>query len=315
MKKESPSVCVIVLNWNGKKHLEYCLPSLIKTDYDNYEILLVDNNSEDGSVEFVEKLFHQVKILKLPGNRGWAGGNNAGIKYALEKSFDYIALFNNDMCFDNRWLKYAVQVYERDKQIGFLGFDLLGDTRVSSSEEFEMARRVFKSAKVNNTGHIAGAAMFSHSSVYRNIGLIDDVYYIYGEENDLQARAVKAGYKLVQINIPLHHKQGGTDWSKKPLSPYYFSIRNTLRFAIKNEPLWKIPLFIGFIFHMSANPFKRIDVTDVTQRRFRPKGCFFNFLLCSYCLLWNLLFLPHTLWIRYADWKRIVNTRRILSKD
>jgi len=75
-KKKYPSVFMVVLNWNGIEHLKYCIPSLLKTNYSNYHILFVDNNSKDGSIEFVRKNYPEIEILANSQNLGWAGGNN-----------------------------------------------------------------------------------------------------------------------------------------------------------------------------------------------------------------------------------------------
>ena len=89
-------VCVLILNLNGKQHLEYCLPSVVRTEYSNLEIVLVDNNSSDDSVGFTRANFPQVNVLQNPKNLGWAAGNNAGIRYALERGADFLLVMNND---------------------------------------------------------------------------------------------------------------------------------------------------------------------------------------------------------------------------
>ena len=86
-------VSVIIVNWNGKHHLEECLASLSKQTFKAFETILVDNGSADGSIEFIEKNFPAVKIVRLDKNQGFCRGNNIGLKHA---SGDFIALLNND---------------------------------------------------------------------------------------------------------------------------------------------------------------------------------------------------------------------------
>ena len=88
-----PKVSVIIVNYNGKALLEKCLESLAKVNYENFEIILVDNNSTDGTVEFVTKTYPSIIIIKLDSNRGFAEPNNIGAKIASGK---YLLFLNND---------------------------------------------------------------------------------------------------------------------------------------------------------------------------------------------------------------------------
>jgi len=105
-----PLVSIIVLNYNGKHHLKTCLDSLLRTDYLNFEIILVDNGSSDGSVEFVAENYPKVKILRLEKNIYTAGGYMAGVLIARGK---YVAVLNNDIEVDEKWLKFLVEALER----------------------------------------------------------------------------------------------------------------------------------------------------------------------------------------------------------
>ena len=87
----SPRVSIIVLNWNGKEDTLRCLHSLEKLTYDNYEIIVVDNDSHDGSVAAVKSAFSDIQLIINDRNYGYAEGNNRGIRYALKKHPDYLA--------------------------------------------------------------------------------------------------------------------------------------------------------------------------------------------------------------------------------
>ena len=93
-------VSVIIVNWNGKQHLEECLDSLSKQTIKSFETILVDNGSTDGSTEFVETNFPAVKIVRLDKNEGFCRGNNIGLQHACG---DFIALLNNDTLVDMCW--------------------------------------------------------------------------------------------------------------------------------------------------------------------------------------------------------------------
>ena len=93
------SVTVIVLNWNGKVLLEDCLGTLEKVEYNNYNVLVVDNGSSDDSVEFVQSQFPRVEVLQLDQNHGFAKGNNLGFEYAIKNGAEFVIFLNNDTFF------------------------------------------------------------------------------------------------------------------------------------------------------------------------------------------------------------------------
>ena len=303
---------MVVLNWNGVEHLKYCIPSLLKTDYSNYHILLVDNNSKDGSVEFVRKNYPEIEILANSQNLGWAGGNNTGIIKGIKAKADYIILLNNDILINPSWIKFAVETCEADKKIGMLGFDVYGAGEKVPVQVFEKARSRFKKLVVEDTKNIRGLALFVKKEVFENIGLIDKVYFAYGEENDIEFRAKSAGYRLVEINVPLWHYSEGS-WGKRKWKASYLAIRNTMRFAIKNYNFFYIIKIIGFVGFMSSFPFKKINQKDANQRRLRPSWSFINFWLFLYCLIWNIIHLPETLILRNKDLKKVRKTRKKLK--
>lgn len=115
---EYPKVTIVILNWNSKKYLSECLPSVFNQSYPNYEVILVDNGSTDGSVEFVRENYPQVKIIKLDKNYGTAKGNNIGIEEALkDENVRYIAVLDNDAKVDRNWLSELVKAAENDEEM------------------------------------------------------------------------------------------------------------------------------------------------------------------------------------------------------
>src|SRR3972149_5022503 len=108
----APLVSVIVVNWNGKEYLGECLRSLRAQTFSDFEVVLVDNGSTDGSVEYVQGNFAGgVRILENAQNEGFSGGNNRGIREASGK---YIVLLNNDAQADDRWLEALVKIAEEN---------------------------------------------------------------------------------------------------------------------------------------------------------------------------------------------------------
>ncbi|MCX6811162.1 MAG: glycosyltransferase, partial [Candidatus Berkelbacteria bacterium] len=114
------SVCVIVLIYNGQQYIKDCFSSLLKINYprNNCKILAVDNDSSDNSILFIERNFPSVAVIRNKKNYGFAKGNNIGIKWAIEKGFDYIYLLNHDTVVDRNFLGAAIGLAESDQKIG-----------------------------------------------------------------------------------------------------------------------------------------------------------------------------------------------------
>ena len=176
-------VYVIVLNYNGRHHLEYCLPSLVATQYPNYRIVLVDNASTDGSVEYARENF-EIEIIQNHRNLSYAGGNNVGIRYALDQCADYIVLQNNDTKVDPRWLDQAVTVAEVNPRVGFIGFNMLQEYiqgEDPDGEQFRALMSTWDHVEVTPARHITGAALFVRAEVLSAVGLFDEASTFYGE--------------------------------------------------------------------------------------------------------------------------------------
>ena len=129
-----PKVSIIIVNHNGKTLLEKCLESLFKVNYENFEVILVDNNSTDDTVEFVTKNHPSIILLKLNSNKGFAEPNNIGSKIATGK---YLLFLNNDTIVTPSFISEMVSVIENDNKIAICQSLLLKpDESVDSSGDF-----------------------------------------------------------------------------------------------------------------------------------------------------------------------------------
>ena len=104
----NPKVSVNILTWNQPVDTIECIESCQKIDYDNYEILVIDNHSVDNSVELFRKRFPNMRIIQNKDNFGYAGGNNVGIKFALEYGAEYVLILNNDTTVEPDFLKKMI---------------------------------------------------------------------------------------------------------------------------------------------------------------------------------------------------------------
>ncbi|MGP8012425.1 MAG: glycosyltransferase family 2 protein, partial [Halobacteriota archaeon] len=116
-----PKVAIVVLNWNGKRDTVECLASLNEIDYSNYEILLVDNGSTDGSQKYFRAQYPEIELIENEMNLGFAEGNNVGIRHAMNGRADYVLLLNNDTFVHPKFLSELVRVAEGGSRIGFVG--------------------------------------------------------------------------------------------------------------------------------------------------------------------------------------------------
>lgn len=270
---------VIVLNWNGLHHLEYCMPSLLASRLNGARVLVVDNASSDGSLVFLSQYAdHQVQVLSLAENRGWAGGNNAGIRYAVGKNATVIVLLNNDVLFSGDWLECALSVFASEPKAGIVGSRLVyseADLRSGSLRPFSY----------KPVAHVEGCCLIARSDVFREIGLIDEEYFIYGEEDDLEERAVAAGFELFESSAPVWHKEEGT-MAQFPARKSFLAMRNTMLVFRRFRPVWMWPVIVAHIFLCAT--FRKYRKHCVSNRRYFAGDVSANLLLFGKALWWNL---------------------------
>ncbi len=307
-----PLAFSLVLNYNGCHLLKRFLYTIVETNYPNHKIVLVDNASTDESVSFVKKNFPNIILLENKTNFGWARGNNVGIKYALDQGADYIVLLNNDIEVYAPWLSCAVKVAESNPRIGMVGFNVIGELKKEPEADFKKAKVNWTELMVEPAKFIAGCALFVRAELFRDIGLVDEVFFAFGEDQDLENRAVKGGYQMVRINLPMWHYGGGS-WGKRALAASMLDIRNKIRSKIKDKGI-----LMGFfeflkLANICCNPFVKIDLTWDHHRRLRPSNPIVNFFLLIYGLGWNLIHLFQTLSIKRSDEKKIMQTRTKLK--
>jgi GT2 family glycosyltransferase len=240
-----PLVAIIIVNWNGKDYALECLSSLRKLLYPALQIILVDNASTDGSIEAVTKSFPEVTILALKENLRFAGGNNHGIRHALERGADLILLLNNDTIVDphcvthlvnrirsdNRNGMVAPKIYyfDRPDVIWYSGGEISTWTGTFSHTGIrEKDRGQFSTA--HDTDYATGCCLLATREVVKTIGLLDESYSMYTEDADWSMRARKAGFRIVfEPEAKMWHRISATagDFSWFKMSHKLFS---SLRF-------------------------------------------------------------------------------------
>jgi len=235
-------VSCVILNYNGKDHIENCIESVQKQNFDKeeFEIIVVDNNSTDGSDELV-KNYSNVKLIKHYVNDGFSKGNNVGIKAS---SGEYVVLLNNDITIERDWLSKMVTKMDSDKNIGILGCTIYYSY---TGKVWNAGGKVFfpgfaKNLKLNyscETSWVAFAAMIMRRSVNE---LLDENIFMYWEDNELCKRVRLKGYKvyLNDMAFAFHH----IDKNKMSAHEEYNINKNRPYYYTKFYPLYKKILYL-----------------------------------------------------------------------
>lgn len=252
-------IVVVIPNWNGHELIGECLDSLQNQSQDHH-VIVVDNGSIDGSPEMIEQKYPAVELIKLPKNRGFAGGVNVGIQRAIDSKAKYVALFNDDAAADKDWLKQLVTTLNENEKVGiatgkFLTadgkkIDSTGDLYTTWGLPYPRGRDEPVSDKYDQDTDVfaaTGGASLYRIELLEEIGLFDEDFFAYYEDNDISFRAQLAGWK-VRYNpkaIAYHHI-GATSGKIKGFTTYQ-TMKNLPWLYWKNVPKglrWKV--FIRF---------------------------------------------------------------------
>jgi GT2 family glycosyltransferase len=237
---EAPCVCIVVLNFNGAAHLAACLTSLIETEYTNYRIVLVDNNSVDGSWQVADQYGDRITLIRNERNLGWSGGNNVGIRQCLDAGARYVVVANNDIRVHRAWIREAVAAAEAQPQVGVIGFDVYEAPDAMTSEAaFEAACRTWRPAPAVPVASVGGMAMFVRATLFRELGLIDESFWAYGDGSDFLRRAGLAGYTAAMVNVPLWHLGGGS-FGRSSLRAALLQTENNIQLLLKYSSPWGV---------------------------------------------------------------------------
>ena len=237
----SPKVSIIIVNYNGKELLQKCLDSLLKVNYDNFEIILVDNNSTDGTVEFITKNYPSLIIIKLDSNKGFAEPNNVAAKISKGK---YLLFLNNDTVVTPNFISEMVKVMETDKKIAVCQSLLLKpDGSVDSSGDFIDHLGVVYNSKteideIREVSSARGASMLVRSDIFEKLDGFDQKFFITFEDVDLCWRSWILGYRVLIIPTSIVYHEGGITIKKIKSEIAFHGFKNQLAMKITNfEPI------------------------------------------------------------------------------
>ena len=287
----NPKVSIITVNYNNKRFLDKCLASIRKIDYPNYEVILVDNNSIDKSVEMVKKKYPWTKVIKNQRNFGFAKANNQGVKKA---SGSYLFFLNNDAKIAKKTISLLVKKMEEEKNLAICGCRILSyDGKVYFHTGIDIDIFGFP---VNNGRlfYTDGAAMMVRKKIFNQLGKFDEKYFIFHEDIDLCWRVLLSGYQIAALpEAIVYHFIGasaggnfpGPEKYQSTILRRYYSERNNLRTILKNYSL--ISLFFVLPVYLFIN-FGEILLFILVLK---PKMIFYY--LKAY--LWNIINIKDTI--------------------
>jgi len=320
-----PKVAIIILNWNGWKDTIECLESVFRNTYPNYQVIVVDNDSTDGSMNKIKawaegkqevltpEISHPLYYLSHPSvekpipyiyytreeaerggdstkeeevisnwknkddklplqypliliqtgeNLGYAGGNNAGIKFALNRLTNYICILNNDVIVENNFLRIIISKMEYDKSIGIAGpilcdyynYEIVQSTgakiNLYTGQMISFNDGINKNICKKNliVDYIGGACLVIREDLIHLIGMIPEVYFIFFEETEWCIKVQKKGYKIMCVwKSTVYHKLSKSINKLEEIQEYYKK-RNKIIFEKRNANI--IQLFIFYIYEV-----------------------------------------------------------------
>jgi GT2 family glycosyltransferase len=272
---EEVELFIVLVNWNKAQLTINCIESINNSTFSDYKIVVIDNNSQDNSVELLEKCRLDFHMIKSCENLGYTGGNNLGIKYALLAKCNYILLLNNDTLIDKYALENLVNSLKSDQEVGIVQPKIYFHPEVAKiwsgptklNKIFLKPRLIgygsVDSDLINQKQYLdfaVGCATIIKSEVFNEIGLLDDDYFAVCEDVDFGIRARMKGYKLLyNPKAIIYHLESASAGGSENPNYIYYQTRSYLILFSKWKKNW-IHFFIAFLVYLSSNIFRFVKL-------------------------------------------------------
>ncbi len=251
-------VTVVIPNWNGERFLKTCLASLREQTFENFETVLVDNGSTDGSVELVSQSFPEVETISMRENRGFSAAVNAGIRVS---DAEFVVLLNNDTEQAPGWLEALIRAADDHPEAGSFAskladfrdhriLDGAGDALRRSGLPYRVGHGERDRGQYEEPAYVFGAcaaAALYRRDMLEEIGLFDEDFFAYCEDGDLSFRAQLAGYRCLYVpEAVVYHVGSASTGGKRSPTATRLGTRNGLWLLAKNLPAPLVPTFLPF---------------------------------------------------------------------
>lgn len=297
------SVQVVVLNWNGWEHTLRCLEALDNLRYPLYSVLVVDNGSTDDSETHLRRSWPDVEIIQTGANFGYAGGNNVGLRRALERGAEYAWILNNDAFPEPSALQELVACMDQDVRLGVLAARALG---ADGHQQDGLAFSTTDARAWNFFGHegeilcdgcplpgdfheaasVAGPSLLFRTAALSEVGLFDESYFHFFEEMDLVERLRVAGWRAGLACRSIVRHEHGTSLSHLTPQALYYLYRNHLAYrrkrfrvhplrVLSHRPIWRLRNLLSLRRSVRGD-FRLLlaqwwAITDALRRREGPR--------------------------------------------
>jgi GT2 family glycosyltransferase len=256
--RHQPLVLIVILNWNAAASTLAAVASLSPIDYGNWRALVIDNGSNDGSLDVLKSLANErIEVVGVETNTGYTGGCNLGLRHALEIGAKYTWLLNNDATTDAHTLSSLVALAESDDRIGLVS-PLVATTGASGKVFFAGGRWNKQAAEYVDTHDVAlarrwakespealvvwGTAMLVPMKVVQAIGMLHEGFFAYYEDIDFSIRSLEAGFRnAMDFSSIVYHDNKNMNFPAEELKPHYcyYMARNERRFWRKHLGAFK----------------------------------------------------------------------------
>ncbi len=304
MKDNSDSgkhVGIVVLNYNNSSDTVECIDSILRNNYSNYDLIIVDNNSTDKSVSRITEwiklnsydfnLVHdgdsdglnseskKITVIKSGRNGGYGYGNNIGIKYALKNGADYVLVLNNDTVVDRNFLQPLVNKCNGDNSVGIVSGKInyynnpeiiwsnggTFDPDSGKIVHLNIGERDKGQKPTKEITFLSGCMWFIPKEVFEKVGFIDERFFMYMEDVDFCIRVTNANFKLFVVDeSKILHKAGSTSGEFSKFSVYWRS-KNYVLLLRKHYPdfLKRVLSIAGFSLRYNLRLLRNLKVSKV----------------------------------------------------
>lgn len=259
-----------MLNWNGREHTLACVESLLAAGCAALDVLVVDNGSDDGSIEAFDTAWShepRVRVLRNAANLGYAGGNNAGFDDVLARAPEHVLVLNNDARVAPGAIGLLVDAIEADAGLGMVGpkvLEMAHPDRLGCS--FDRVRLWCFGALPTTAGQIdrgqfddrreldviTGCALLVRAQALSEMRGFDADYFAYYEEVDLAFRMRRRGWRLGFVPAAVVYHAGGASTAGRSAIVHYYKLRNMILFMRKNARWYHFLTFVPIAAAVSA---------------------------------------------------------------
>jgi GT2 family glycosyltransferase len=264
--EEAPFVIAVVLNWNNLPDTLECVDSVLRSDFSNLAVRVVDNGSREDPSAVLHERYPDVEVVRNPRNLGYGGGNNLGLKCAIDEGAVYVLLLNNDVVVASDCVRRLVAAAEADSRIGMATPKVFyydrptdvywegGIVDWKSGELPHDSRGLPVEGGIVQSEWLTGCSLLVRAATIREVGLLDERYFLYFEDADWSVRAARRGWtNAVVLEAHAWHKlsrsTGG--WMNPAVRFYHF--RNRYRFVTAHGPsLGRLRWKLGYVWKMCS---------------------------------------------------------------